>query len=246
MKFKPREYRLLIDGFTPGTMPMSRLAAYMQQFAALLGSRASVHFRRMEEGSAVLVSEVEPPDDPKVRIRVHQARKHAGPKDALDASTAIDNLLREDNSIGNVVGPDGSKVIEFPGRLKKQFDSIGPISEEGTLDGVPIVLGGQNDPVSAHLQDIDGSIYHCEARRDVARRLRQHLLDDPVRVIGLGRWLRNASGAWEMKSFRINDFSLLSDSRLDEVIGRLREAHKKSRWASMEDPLGELETIRNG
>ena len=49
-----------------------------------------------------------------------------------------------------------------------------------------------------------------------------------------------------MKSFRITDFSLLSDNKLDEVIGRLREAHKKSRWASMEDPLGELETIRNG
>ena len=246
MKLKPREYRLRIDRFTPGTIPMSRLAEYMQQFAALLGHRASVHFRRMEKGSAVLVSEVEPQDEPKVRDRVRETRKHIGPKDAQDASTEIDKLLREDNAIGDVVEPDGSKVIEFPGRLKKQFEVIGPISEHGTLDGVPIGISGQNDSVRVHLRDLDGTVYFCEARMDVARRLRRHLFDDPVRVIGLGRWLRDTDGAWEMKTFRIHDFSLLNDNTLDEVIGRLREAHKKSDWAALEDPIGELESIRNG
>ncbi|MDA1312745.1 MAG: hypothetical protein O2968_05360 [Acidobacteria bacterium] len=246
MILKPREYRLRIEAFTHENIPMSRLAEYMQQFAALLGHRASVHFSRLEPGSAVIVSEVEPQDDPKVRERVRKTRKHIGPKDAQDAVVIIDEMLRNDNSVGNVIEPDGATVIEFPGRLKKQFEMIGPISEHGTLDGVPIAIGGQNDPVPVHLEDLDGTVHICEARRDVARRLRKHLFDDPVRAIGIGRWIRGTNGIWMMKMFRINDFAELREGKLSEVIGRLRATHKKSDWAAIDDPLAELETIRNG
>ena len=229
MILKPRKYHFRIEAFTRENMPMSRLADYMQQFAALLGHRASVHFSHLEPGSTVLVTEVEAPDDPKIRDRVRRTRKHMGPKDAQDAFNAIDDMLRRDNSVGDVVEPDGTKVIEFPGRLKKQFEMIGPVNEQGTLDGVPITIGGQNDPVPVHLEDLDGSVHNCEARRDLARKLSQHLFDDSVRVTGLGRWFRDSSGVWVMKSFRIHDFALLREDRLDEVVGRLREAHKTKR-----------------
>lgn len=246
MNLKPREYRFSIDGFTPQNIPMARLAEYMHQFAALLGHRSSVHFSRLDDGSAVLVSEVEAQDDPKVRERVRKTRKHIGPKDAQDALVVIDDMLRRDNSIGHVIEPDGSTVIEFPGRLKKQFEMIGPISEPGTLDGVPIAIGGQNDPVPVHLEDLDGTVYFCEAKREVARSLSKHLFDDPIRAVGTGRWVRDTNGIWSMKNFSIHDFAVLREGKLDEVVGRLREAHKKSDWATMDDPLGELETIRNG
>jgi hypothetical protein len=45
------EYRLKIDVYTPATIPMARLAEYMQEFAVLLGEAKSVHFVRLEEGS---------------------------------------------------------------------------------------------------------------------------------------------------------------------------------------------------
>ena len=67
MILKPREYRFAIDGnYTRDSLPMARLAEYMQGFAALLGHRPSVHFSHLEEGSAVLVTKVEPQDEPKV------------------------------------------------------------------------------------------------------------------------------------------------------------------------------------
>ena len=121
MILKPREYRLNIDGnYTPDSLPMSRLAEYMQGFAALLGHRTSVHFSHLEKGSAVLVSRVEPQDEPKVRERVLTTRKKIGPKDAEDAFEAIDELLREDNAAGELIEPEGDKIIEFPGRHKLQ------------------------------------------------------------------------------------------------------------------------------
>ena len=246
MKLKPREIRFPIDIFSPDTMPMARLAEYMQGFAALLGYRDSVHFRRVEPGSAVLVAQVEPQDEPKVRERVQRVSKHVGPKDAADAYRKLDGMLRDDNAVGEVVDADGEKLIEFPGRAKKQFDVVGPVAEHGTLDGIPIVVGGQRDPVPVHLEDRDGTIHHCEARRDVAKRLAKYLFEQPVRVQGLGRRLRDKSGKWEMQGFRIHDFSLLRERSLDESIGQLKQAHEKSDWSKSEDPLAELDTIRNG
>lgn len=244
MKLKPREYRLSVDGnYTPATIPMSRLAEYMQQFAALLGHRASVHFSHIEGGSAVLVSQVDPQDEPKVRARVKATKKHIGPKDSADAYEAIDKLLREDNAVGDLVEPDGDKVIKFPGRLKKQFPLVGPISEQGTLDGVPIQIGGQNDPCWVHLQDTDGSIAICEIKRSDAINMREYLYEKPVRVSGLGRWHRDTDGKWVMRSFRIHDFVLLKSEGPQKTIERLRQIHTRSDWAKSDDPLADLVEI---
>ena len=246
MILKPQEFRFKIDIYTPDTMPMARLAEYMQGLAALLGHRKSVHFSRVEPGSAILVAKVEPQDEPKIRERVRRVRKRIGPKDAADAYQKIDDMLRDDNAVAEVIEPDGNKVIEFPGREKKQFDIVGPISEQGTLDGIPIVVGGQRDWVPVHLEDRDDTVYDCLAKRDVAKRLAKHLFEQPVRAQGVGRWLRDKSGKWELLSFRIHDFLLLRARALDDSIEQLKQAHEKSQWSKSEDPLAELDVIRHG
>lgn len=247
MKLKPREYKLTIDGdYTPATIPMDRLALYMQYFAALLGHRKSVHFSRLGDGSVVVASTVEPKDEPKVQIRVRETQRHLGPQDSTEAYEAIDRLLRDDGATGHLVQPDGSKVIEFPGKNGRRFEVIGPVVESGALSGIPIVIGGQNDPVPVHLKDVDGAVHVCEARLDVARRLRNHLFDDPVRATGKGRWIRDDNGEWKMKNFRIADFSLLGRGPIGEIVERLSESHKRSEWADLDDPLGELEAVRDG
>ncbi len=241
MKLKPREYRLSIDGnYTPVTIPMSRLAEYMHHFAALLGHRSSVHFSHLEGGSAVLVSQVEPQDEPKVRERVRATKKHIGPRDSADACEAIDNLLREDNAVGDVIEPEGGKVITFPGRLKKQFPMVGPISEHGMLDGIPVQIGGHNDPCWVHLQDTDGSIAICEIKRVDAIKMRDYLYEKAVRVSGLGRWHRDTDGKWVMRSFRIHDFVLLESDGPQKTLERLRQIHARSDWAKSDDPLADL------
>jgi hypothetical protein len=244
MILKPREYRFTIDGnYTRDSLPMARLAEYMQGFAALLGHRPSVHFSHLEEGSAVLVTKVEPQDEPKVGDRVRKTKKHIGPKDAADAYDAIDKLLREDNAVGRFIAPEGHKVIEFPGRLKRQYPLIGPISEMGTLDGVPVQIGGQDDPCWLHLEDVDGIVRICGIKRSDAIKMRDCLYEKSIRVKGLGRWHRDVEGKWVMRSFRIHDFQIIPSSDLESTVERLREIHARSEWAKTDDPLSELAEV---
>ena len=74
-------YSLYIDAYSPETMPMARLAEYMQSFAQMLGHEAGVHFAGLKPGSTRLAGRVRigkatglqvyttaeldlPPDDP--------------------------------------------------------------------------------------------------------------------------------------------------------------------------------------
>jgi hypothetical protein len=56
---KPAEDRFTIDAYTPDTIPMRRLAEYMQDLADLFGEREHVHFARIEAGSTVLVQRID-------------------------------------------------------------------------------------------------------------------------------------------------------------------------------------------
>jgi hypothetical protein len=51
-----KEVHFRINAYTPGTIPMDRLALYMREFARLLGEPASVHFDKLIEGSACIVA----------------------------------------------------------------------------------------------------------------------------------------------------------------------------------------------
>ena len=73
------EYRFVIDAFTRDTLPMARLAEYMADLAVMLGEPESVHFIRVDEGSAVLVQQVDEPAVPKVRARTGLLRSGDAP-----------------------------------------------------------------------------------------------------------------------------------------------------------------------
>jgi hypothetical protein len=55
----PIEFRFMIDEFTPRTIPLLRLAEYMQDSAVLLGNEKSVHpGDHLEEGSTTVVAKL--------------------------------------------------------------------------------------------------------------------------------------------------------------------------------------------
>ena len=107
-----------------------------------------------------------------------------------------------DNARGRCLSHlESHKVIEFPGRLKRQYPLIGPISEMGTLDGVPVQIDGQDDPCWLHLEDVDGIVRICGIKRSDAIKMRDCLYEKSIRVKGLGRWHRDVEGKWVMRSF---------------------------------------------
>lgn len=239
-----REFRFTIDAFSPSTIPLLRLAEYMQDFAVLLGNEKSVHpGERLEKGSTVLVARVEWEAEPKVRDRLRAVRNRDAIDRAMEAAARLDDRLAADNAKGAIAGPSGDKVIEFPGRDRFQMPAFGPIQQPGSFQGVPIKIGGENDPVPVHLAD-GKEKYIIHARRGLAKEIAQYLFTGVIRVDGVGRWTRTANGAWEMHDFRAESFRLIEDADIRKNIGELRSI--ESGWKQTKDPLKKLEKLRGG
>jgi hypothetical protein len=237
------QYRLKIDIFSVDSLPMARLAEYMAELAVLLGECERVHFSHVEKGSAVLVSNIEPPAYPKIAERVARVREGNGPKDAMQAYKNIDNLLAKDNAIAVLFSSDESNVIEFLGRLRPKPVRYGPFREVGTLDGRIIRLGGRDETIPVWLKDGDVE-HHCNVRgEDVARRLAPYYLNGIVRLYGSGKWLREENGTWVLQQFDISDFEVLDDSPLTEVVGKLR-AVEGGEWHQSDGALSDILGLR--
>lgn len=240
---KAREYRFSIEAFNPETMPMARLAEYIHDLAVIFGEDKSVHLIRVESGSTVPVVLVEWEAEPKVRERLRAVRRKEGPPEAMRAAAEIDRRLEQDNAKGTIVDPVGDNVIRFPGREKEKLPEYGPFNQPGSIDGIPIKIGGESDPVPLHLED--GERKHiCMVKRSLAKEIAVHLFSSVIRVERSGRWKRQADGQWEPISFNVSAFQVLRENTLRESIDRMRVI--PADWKKLEDPLGELENLRNG
>lgn len=216
---KKQEILLVIDRFTPDTLPMSRLAAYMREFATLLGSEERVHFSRLRKGSACLVAFPDEQAAPKVKTRIEEVVDSTAPRDALRASREIDNLLAADNAIGHVE-LDGARMIEFPGRLRPTQEKIGPVRRSTSIEGIIYQIGGKDETINVHLRGRDGDL-RAEVSIEMARRLAPFLLLGKIRMFGEGEWYR-VNGKWERHRFRGVDFTPLDKHSLPDALREMQ------------------------
>jgi hypothetical protein len=92
---------------------------------------------------------------------------------------------------------------------------------------------------------VDGHVYLCKAKREVAKRLAREMFDSTVRVHGTGKWTRGADGVWRLEDFLIaSEFEILDDDTLADVFSEIRQI--PSDWKNLDDPAAEVERIRNG
>lgn len=240
---KVNERRFRIDRFTPETLPMERLAEYMLQFAKLLGEPDRVHFVDVEKGSAVLRARIEDVAAPKVERRLFDASRGQGDIVALKAMQSLDDMLAEDDAVGQLLDDGGAEIIAFPGRNRPKPLEYGPFREDAVLEGTIIKVGGKGTSVPIWLQDGETVYKNCTARRPLARKLAKHYDAGLLRVSGSGSWMRLSTGAWLMRSFEIKDFEVLDDAPLSEIIKRLHGVEGAD-WG--DDPLSELARLRTG
>mgnify|MGYP000872260413 CR=1 FL=1 len=139
------------------------------------------------------------------------------------------------------------QLVKTSLEVEQEALSYGPFSQQGTFDGVPVMVGGTKDQVSVHLEGRKSEKYVCQANRTLAREIAQHLFETIIRVKGVGRWIRHPEGRWEMRSFKIEHFDPLGNPEeisLKKSIEELRAIPAK--WKELDDPVGELKRIRYG
>lgn len=238
-----REYRLKINAYSRETMPMRRLAEYLADMAVLLGEESSVHLIGVESSSTCPVVLVDWEAEPKVIDRVQKARNGEGPEDARRAITSINTRLRKDNASADLIDPQRSKVLEFPGAKAEQPLEWPSINQAAELYGVPVWVGGRSELSNIDLLDGERE-WKCVANRAKAILIAHHLYTATLRVYGKGRWRKTPGADWELERFVIEDFDVTKASNLEQTIQGLRTI--KADWKSLSDPLGQLDAIRSG
>lgn len=238
-----KEFIFKINAYTPDTIPMARLAEYMAELATLLGEKPNVHFKELLTGSTKLKAVIEHEAEPKVRERLRLVKNNEGPTDALNAFKSINKKLKEDNGDGFIADYDTAEIIAFPGVKEIAPPIFGPISENGSVDGVIIRIGGKNETVTVAIETRDGTEVNCKAKRPLAREIGPYIFGQEMRFSGAGKWIRNEDGIWTLEGFTITDYQILDDKPLSDTISDLQNI-KGSGWANISDPWKELKDIR--
>jgi hypothetical protein len=238
------EFRLKIEAYTPETMPMERLAAYLSELAEMLGEGKSVHFVRLEPGSTSIIHKIEREAVPKVKARTNSLRRGIGPRDSVRAYRKINKMLREDN--GSAVWKDektAADIIIFPGRDDAE-EQVNGITQRSSIDGEVVRIGGMQNIVPIMLkyeQDELTGFSGCWASKSVAKDLAKRLFE-PVRLFGTGKWNRNDEGIWKLDVFRVDSFEALKIDPLSVAINELRSI--QGGWES--SSYEELAYLRGG
>lgn len=235
-----------IDGFTPDTLPMERLAQYIGELSQLLAHTERVHFDKVRKGSAVLQAWVEPQVAPGVRDRIQKAGSPDAPADISRAYRNLNRMLRENNASGVLKKEKGATIIKFPGKNSPPIQTF-RVVEASAIDGIIIRVGGIDESVPIWVQDRAGDVHkNCHTRnRSTAKELAKYYLGPIVRIVGTGKWLRGDDEAWQLDEFTVDSFEPLTDSVLAESAEAVRRI-KGNAWDHIEDPTGEVKRLREG
>jgi hypothetical protein len=236
------EYRFKISNLAPETLPLGRLATYLDYLNDLIGVGDNIHLLKIEKSSAVPVLGILERESIKAERRLFAVRSGGGPISARRAFQDLDTALAEDSASGILVGPPG-RILEFPGSKRPRPEPpLGPIKEEATIEGELVQMGGRDDSISVYLRKKDKHEQNCTATRAQGKDLARCMFSK-VRVYGMGSWLRHSSGQWELQDIIIERFVPLKEESFSATIKRLHAV--KSAAEECEDPTQFLESLRN-
>lgn len=236
----PTAYQFVMDKWLPTTIPMKRLAQYMDKLAVLVGSPERVHFDRITKGSARPAFNVEEVAAYEVSQRL-KAVNEGQDGDVAKLRKEINKMLRDDGCTAYLRVLKGPKVIEFAGRRTPISEEV-TVHDTGELEGTVIRIGGKDNTVPVTLEGAD-DYYKCQTTKAIAKQLAQRLFEGRVRVSGKGKWLRDSEGKWTLEEFQILGFEPLEGGSLSEFVKDMREI-PGSAWNEMDNPQVELKRIR--
>lgn len=236
----PTAYMFVMDRWTPDTIPMRRLAQYLDKLSGLLGCQDSVHFKKITKGSARPAWNVDAVAAAEVASNL-QAADSGASADGVRLCRDINRMLMDDGQAAYLRVMNGPKVMQFAGRNTPIAQEV-VVHEAGELEGVVIRVGGRDASVPVQLLGADDH-YRCNTTRAIAKQLAPLLFDKQVRVSGKGKWRRNVDSVWILEEFQITDFVALDNSSTADFLNEMR-AIPGSGWNDMPDPQVELKRFR--
>jgi hypothetical protein len=232
---------VIVDAYSPATLPMERLAQYLSAFAALIGHEDRVHFDKLRKGSTRLLAYSDFQTIPKVRERIENVTTGTAPKAAMAAHRDLDNLLADDNAFGHIE-LSGSNVIEFPGRRRPSQDRFGPVRCHASIEGQIYQIGGRDETINIHLRDGE-KMHRCEASIDLSRKLLAYFLGARIRIFGEVDRFRTANGWIDGQNFTAHDFVELDGKSLTQTMASLRDIFS---GVNADEMLSEMNNLRHG
>lgn len=209
-------YPLTIDGISPSTVPMRRLAEYLAAYAALLGSAEHVRFGAVTDGSLVIraiaprerASEIDP--------RLISAAAGTGSMEVMRHFRRLNDLLGEDDTTAEIALSDG-ETVALVGRPERRPPL--EVTDSASVQGRLIRLEGGGDPVGVGLEDEGRSVGRIFVPAALAVELGK-LFRQSVRLTGEARWRRDEAGRWSLETMWATGFERLDDAPLSEVLDR--------------------------
>jgi hypothetical protein len=130
------------------------------------------------------------------------------------------------------------KLLSHIARLSPTLTpEIWTITQAGSVDGVIIKIGGNEETIPVLLRDQEGKLANCYIRGHAnAKNLARHYLGQPLRVHGTGTWLRMPQGKWELESLLIQSWEELDSTPANDIFHQLGQIEDNG-WRSMEQPL---------
>jgi len=209
-----------LKGRMPHQIPLARMAAYMQEFATLIGSVDAALFSEIRSGSTRIAARPrEAGGQSTIRRRVLNASVGKGPREAVAAFKKITELANADRAPAKVT--DGhTAIVHFPSNLPT-YDPIRVI-ERGHITGIlEGVLRDGHKGVKARIRPDGAPMIICTASTAVGRNVGGLFLDY-VRAYGSGHWRRESTGKWVCESFNIDSIERVSSASLRDAVQDLR------------------------
>ena len=241
-----RVFTLHVEGVNIDNISLEDISAYLHDFAELLGKDAHPRYHNITRGSLTVAARVALDKEIEVKTRGFLLRTGDAPEDAVRAKDRISRRLGVHRARkATIIDPENTKLIEIPiERPVEGVIKLPSLRKAGSVQGKVIRIGGTKELVSVEIQDVDGHIYLCQARRDTAKKLAKEMFDRTIRAHGSGVWERGEDALWRVHDFQIANFDILEEDSLSEVLGQVRQI--RSAWQedpSSFDKLGALRTV---
>ncbi|MBF2760886.1 MAG: hypothetical protein ISN28_11585 [Ectothiorhodospiraceae bacterium AqS1] len=242
-------YVLHIDAFDPKTLPLARLAEYMNRFAKILGHEDGVHFDGIRSGSMNIACRVDPNHAEAVGEGLQALADGRGAKASRSAYRSMMKMLAKDKAKallfeGEESGVSGRKIMEFSQALPRNELEMEVIEHDDEVSGYLIDIDATRDPARLRLREEDRIYTGIRAKREIAKEMASHLYQ-PVRVFGDSVWTRSADGFWDLKEIDVVDFMPLEDVDIAEIFEMFRNA-EGMKWKEFDDPLAVFHAFRHG